>query len=349
MQKKTKYIFISNGYRGGATTFQGQHMEYLINKKKKIILIDDDPANTFESLSSKIEKCKISVNNNDINSKNKINKILNFGKEKKILFITNYAILIKYFFILKNFRKNNNKIILTIHSGILNLNLKTFIAGIIFSLLYKYVDLLYFGSSSAKNWWLSKYPWMNINKCPVYYNGVDIIKNVKSRKLNKKINISFAGRLEKENNPKFFIEIAKKYLIKNKNITFNVFGDGSLSKKLKKNLISKNITFHGWIKKKEIYKKSDIIVITSPHQNFPYVALEAKSFGIPVVSCSTGDISKIIKHNFDGLVKHTDSSIEMINLIDTVLKNYNFYSKNSIKRSKKFNKNNSCRKFWRHV
>ena len=130
---------------------------------------------------------------------------------------------------------------------------------------------------------------------------------------------------------------------------FNFFGDGSLLKELKRTAISKNILFHGWVKKKQIYKKSDIIVITSPHQNFPYVALEAKSFGIPVISCSTGDIRKIIKNNFDGLVKHTDSPIEMINLIDIVLKNYNFFSKNSIKRSKKFNKKNSCSKFWRYM
>ena len=30
-----EYIFISDGYRGGANTFMNNHMEYLINKKQK--------------------------------------------------------------------------------------------------------------------------------------------------------------------------------------------------------------------------------------------------------------------------------------------------------------------------
>ncbi len=349
MKKKNKYIFISSGYRGGATTFLSQHMQYLISKKKNIVLIDDNPKNTFEYLDDKIHKHKINVSNSNNDSKKKISKILNLGKEKKILFITNYAFLIKYFFILKNFRDNGNEIILTIHSGILNLNFKTFIAGVVFSLLYKNLDCLYFGSSSAKNWWSSKYPWMSIDKCPIYYNGVEIVKNIRTKKLKNRINISFIGRLEKEHNPNFFIEIANKYLMKNKNVIFNIFGDGSMLHKLKEKIVSKKIIFHGWVKKREIYKNSDIVIITSPHQNYPYAALEAKSFGIPVISCSTGDISKIVKHNFDGLVKHTDSSTEMINLIDKALNNYNFFSKNSIKRSKKFNINNSCNKFWKNM
>ena len=43
MQKKTKYIFISTGYRGGATTFINDHLDYLTKKKKKLVLIDDNP------------------------------------------------------------------------------------------------------------------------------------------------------------------------------------------------------------------------------------------------------------------------------------------------------------------
>ena len=60
-------------------------------------------------------------------------------------------------------------------------------------------------------------------------------------------------------------------------------------------------------KKDQIYKKTNIIVITAPLNNFPYVALEAKSYGIPVVSCSKGDIKKIVYNNFDGFLEYTSS------------------------------------------
>ena len=64
-------------------------------------------------------------------------------------------------------------------------------------------------------------------------------------------------------------------------------------------------------KKKKIYSISDIIIITSPINNFPYVALEAKSYGIPVISCSKGDIKEIIKNNKDGYLKYTDPQLEI--------------------------------------
>tara|TARA_Y100000590_G_scaffold252145_1_gene283126 strand:- start:2351 stop:3403 length:1053 start_codon:yes stop_codon:yes gene_type:complete len=349
MEKKTKYIFLSNGYRGGATTFIHQHIEFLLKKRKKVILIDDNPLATFGKLNNQLEVNKINVSVSNKESQKKIYKIFNSGKEKKILFITNYAFIIKYFFLLRNFKRNKNIIILTLHSGIFNLTLKGFLLGMLFSILYKYIDFIFFGSNTAKNWWLSKYPWMKIKKCPIFYNGTKVNYNLKPRKLKKKLNISFVGRLVKEHDPLFFIDIANEYFLKNTNTVFNFFGDGPLLKYLKKNSFSKKILFHGWCDKKTIYKKSDLLIVTSPVNNFAYVALEAKSHGIPVISCSKGDIKKIIKNNYDGIIKYTKSPKKMVNLINIILRNYKSFSKNSIKRSKKFEVNFACEKLWRNL
>ena len=48
MNKESKFIFISDGYKGGATNFLYQHMNFLKSLKKNIILIDDNPNNTYE-------------------------------------------------------------------------------------------------------------------------------------------------------------------------------------------------------------------------------------------------------------------------------------------------------------
>ena len=53
---------------------------------------------------------------------------------------------------------------------------------------------------------------MKINNCLVHYNGVKITSKKKIKKIKSKINISFVGRLEKENNPELFMNIAKEYL-----------------------------------------------------------------------------------------------------------------------------------------
>ena len=231
--KKTKYIFISNGYRGGASNFLIDHVNYLSKKKKNIILIDDNPYKTFGNISNLVKIKKIKTNYFSYKENEKLRKVL-FEKGKKIVFITNYAFLIKYYFLFLKFKKKNIKIILTIHSGLFNLSLKKYIAGFCFSLIYKKIDHLYFGSNSAKEWWKNLYPWMDLDKKFVIYNGVKIDPKRKIKKINKKIFISFVGRLEDENDPEFFINIAEKYLKSYNDAIFNVYGDGSMLIKLKK-------------------------------------------------------------------------------------------------------------------
>ena len=138
MIDRTEYIFFSNGQRGGLATFLNDHMNYLSHTNKDLSLIEDNPKKTYENLNKKIKLYKFKKN------KKKLDKILNTGNKNKILFISNYAFLIRYYFILRNFRKKNNQIILTLHSGMLTLNLRTYLAGLLFSLIYQNIDFLFF-------------------------------------------------------------------------------------------------------------------------------------------------------------------------------------------------------------
>ena len=99
MIDRTQYIFFSNGQKGCLATFINDHMNYLSQTKKDLLLIDDNPKQTYKNLNKKINFYKFDKN------KKKLDKILNTGSKSKILFITNYAFLIWYYFILKNFRK----------------------------------------------------------------------------------------------------------------------------------------------------------------------------------------------------------------------------------------------------
>ena len=345
-----EYIFITDGYRGGASTFMQDHMDYLIKKKQKVILIDPDPNKTFDKLNNKIHILKIDFKSNLQNLILKLKERIRLNQNKKIfLMVTNFAYLIKFYFFFKFFQKKNVKIILTLHSGILSLNFKRYIAGFVFSLIYKQVDYLFFGSSSSKFWWKKMYPWMDLNNSLIHFNGIKFRKKGSPRKIDKNIQISFAGRIEKENNPEFFLKIALEYLKKDNKAVFNIFGNGPLLKTLKKKYKLENIIFHGWVNKDKIYQFSNIIVITAPLNNFPYVALEAKSNGIPVVSCSKGDIKKIVINNVDGYLVYTNSTKKMVDLLKKIKKNYKKFSKNSLLRSKYFDLNKSCKKFWNSV
>ena len=149
--------------------------------------------------------------------------------------ITNFVYLIKFYLFFRSLNKKNIKIVLTLHSGILNINLKKYLIGLLFSFLYKSRSY-FFGSISSKLWWKKVYPWMRLDKNLIHFNGIKIKKR-NMKKLSKNIQISFAGRIEKENDPEFFLKIAKEYLKKSDNLAkFNVFGDGPLLKNLKKKI-----------------------------------------------------------------------------------------------------------------
>ena len=345
-----EFIFLTDGYRGGANTFMQDHMNYLIKKKQKVLLFDSNPKKTFENLNKKVLVHKLNYKYDKIKIKKKIEDRIKIQKKKIFIMITNYVILIKYYFFFKNLNKKNYRLIITLHSGIFDLNLKRYIAGFFFSLFYKSIDYLFFGSYSSKAWWQKMYPWMKIDNSKIHYNGIKLKKKIFSKKINNNIiNISFAGRIVVENNPEFFIKIASEFLKLNKNVKFNIYGDGLLMKGLKEKYNKKNIIFHGWVNKDKIYKNTNIIVITSPINNFPYVALEAKSYGIPVVSCSKGDIKKIVLNGIDGYLDYSNSEKKMVMLIRKVIKNYKKFSKNSLLRSKKFELNSSCKKFWNSI
>ena len=149
MESKLKYIFLSDGYRGGASQFLNDHSNYLAKKNKDVILLDPNPQKTFEKLHKKIKVKKININ--DCNAKNKkiLNDLINTKKKNSFLIISNFVFLIKYFLILSKFRKNN-KIILTVHSGRLKKNFKFILLDFIFSLISKNVDFLIHGHTIFK-------------------------------------------------------------------------------------------------------------------------------------------------------------------------------------------------------
>ena len=56
---------------------------------------------------------------------------------------------------------------------------------------------MFFGSSSSKSWWKRMYPWMDLKKRLIHFNGIKIEKKTSLKNIKKKIQISFAGRIEK--------------------------------------------------------------------------------------------------------------------------------------------------------
>ena len=339
-------FFLSSGYKGGANEYIYQNLHH-ISKNYSCTIIDANKDSGIPKKSKKIKFYKLNLLKNFFKNKKELLDIfLKNRKKNNIIFFTNFAIFVIYFFLFKRLQKYNFKIVLTLHSGILVPNYKNIPLAFLFSILSFKLDKLIFGSNTSKNWWQQKFPWISFKESKIIYNGINLKRfNILKKIKNKKFNISFVGRLEPEHNPELFIKLASSPYLKNNNIKFHCFGDGPL----KKIILNNQISFHGWAKPDKIYKITDIVIITSKLQNFPYVALEAKSCGIPVISCSKGDIKKIIFNNKDGFLFDSFDLEKMSKKILFIKKNYKFFSKNAKKYSKRFDEKKSLNKIWKYI
>ena len=336
-------IFLSDGYLGGANRYLEQNINYCLQKKENVILFDKNPSVSFKNI-KKNEYFKI-YKIDPVTERGKVKKIINQNKEinKHIFFFTNYVFLI-YYFIYFSFSSNFKHVVLSLHSGIFKWTVKNILATIIFSIISYRISHLIYGSFSSKQWWEKYFPWMKFIKNSVIYNGVKL--KIKKKVKKKKYNVSFVGRLEQENNPQLFLKITN-LLKENDKIKFNIFGDGSL----KKLFFNKKLNFKywGWSDRSVIYKNTDILIITSPINNFPYAALESQSYGIPVITSSQGDVRKIIKNNFNGYIFNSNDPKKYEMFIKKTIDNYNILSENSYKRAKNFDTRKSCKNIWSFI
>ncbi|NQZ30442.1 MAG: glycosyltransferase family 4 protein [Oceanospirillaceae bacterium] len=107
--------------------------------------------------------------------------------------------------------------------------------------------------------------------------------------------IAFVGRLSHEKGPDIFAKISTTLVAKN---TFTCYGDGPL----KNSLQSKHpqIHFKGHCDMLKHWNNIGLLCITSRFEGLPFVALEAMSHGIPVISFKLGGLEELIKHNTNG-------------------------------------------------
>ena len=339
ISKKYKIIFLSNAIAGIAS-FQSNLINYFSKNKINTILIDSNYEtilNLNSKLFNKFYRCNILK---EFFKTFKILKKINNIEKKKgnIFIISNTTVHALYFLIIKLFFRNS-KFIVVYHSHIYSLNFLQLSAGMISSMLSLFSFYNIYVSEFTKKWWNDYFPMTKLSNQKVIYNYTEIQKKIRKKNL-KSLKIGFIGRFEEEKGINKFLKIATN--LKNKNFKFFVFGEGSI--KIKKNQ-SKNIKIFKWTKKEFMYRKIDVLFVTSKIENCPLSVIEAKSYGIPTITVSKGGIKEIIRNRKDGLILNKDASLKEIEdkLLD-LKKNYKFFKKNCLENSINYKLNN-YRKF----
>jgi glycosyltransferase involved in cell wall biosynthesis len=128
--------------------------------------------------------------------------------------------------------------------------------------------------------------------------------------------IAYAGRLAKEKNIEFLLQMYKEILKGRANILLAIIGDGPhrpFLEKLAADLdLQDKIIFTGYISDKaelaSWYKAARVFVFSSLTETQGLVILEAMSVGTPVVAIDAMGISDIIHQNIGGLASGPDIS-----------------------------------------
>lgn len=158
----------------------------------------------------------------------------------------------------------------------------------------------------------SAYPRVFDHKMTVIPNFTDINPFQKTSSLSNKVVLA-CGRLEEEvKRFDLLLKIWSKAHVNMPEWILRIVGDGDsslLNKEAEKLKINDSIQFVGRCHDmSEEYLRSSLFVLTSKYESFSLVIIEAKSFGVPVISfdCPFGP-REIIQNKIDGLLIENDN------------------------------------------
>lgn len=136
----------------------------------------------------------------------------------------------------------------------------------------------------------------------------------------KPCQVAFVGRLSSEKGPDHFCQLAGLWhddkSTVNKAVEFVMYGDGPEREQLQDEY-SFRVQFKGHVDMKEHWSDVDVLCISSRYEGLPYVALEAMSRGIPVVTFDVGGMGDLISEPSLGWLIETGDVAGLKNAINS--------------------------------
>jgi len=182
---------------------------------------------------------------------------------------------------------------------------------------YKQI-LLERGYNPAKFGFISK----GIEKEIFHFNrNCNVLKS--KYEVNGEINLLYTGRISKDKNITFLINLVTQYSAKSNPINLIIAGDGPDLETLKKTVEGySNIYLLGEINRNdlaELYSECDLFVFPSKTDTFGMVVLEALACGLPCMVTDVGGPQELVIDNETGYICSTDNMNGWFKGIETVV------------------------------
>lgn len=211
-----------------------------------------------------------------------------------------------------------------------------------------YYDILY------KKYIPSKYQSILSQKSEVIPNGIDdywFENKYKDREINKnnlKVNIVYAGKINKNKNIEITIEALDILQKEGYDVEFNIAGKIEQRKISKLFKDKKFIKYHGILEKEMLlkkYRENDIFIMPSFFETFGLVYAEAMSQGLPVIYTKNQGFDKQFSEGVVGYHVNPSDAKSISENIKLILNNYKDISENCYNHVNKFDWNIISKKY----
>jgi len=132
--------------------------------------------------------------------------------------------------------------------------------------------------------------------------------------------VFFVGRMVREKGVQLLLEATPRVLSFHGDVTFVLAGRGPMLEELKRQAermgISHRTRFLGYVDdatRNLLFRLADVAVFPSLYEPFGIVALEAMSFGTPLLVADTGGLREIVRHGENGATMYTGNVESLVN------------------------------------
>lgn len=150
------------------------------------------------------------------------------------------------------------------------------------------------------------------------------VGKVRNYDSNDELSFLYVGRFSPEKNLSMMLDVFAEVIKSNPSIKLTLLGSGPLQMSLENQVnlldIKRNVRIESWIDNvPEVMAEHDVFCLSSNHEGWGMVLLEAAATGMPVITTDVGCVGEVIKNDENGKVVDVKSHNEYISAIQDYL------------------------------